>query len=189
MNLYRFVYIIASLLLLPVVFLTNHALTLGDLINKLPYVSDMNLKLPDIHNYISYGTYLIIVLGINYFITSRFKKLPNKEEIKTVNIQKIYPASENFLPTFFAYIFLGLSINNFSTLLIVYFAIVIMCYFGDMYLYNPIFYLFSYRYYYIENQKGGRILILTKKKISKGNTCDFNDIREINNHSFIDIEK
>lgn len=69
-------------------------------------------------------------------MAGKFKKLPNKEELKMEKITKVYPASENFIPTFFAYIFLGLSINNFSTLLIVFFALVIICYFGDMYLYN-----------------------------------------------------
>lgn len=188
MNWYRFKFVVVSLLLLPCIYFTNHTVTIGGILKNLSISPGLVEKLPDINNVYSYVVYILIVFAISAIMKCGFKNLPNKVELKIDSISKVYPASENFIPTFFAYIFLGLSINNFSTLAIVFFAIVIICYFGDMYLYNPIFYLLFYRYYYVEKKNGDKILILTKKKILKGNTCDFNDIREVNDHTYIDME-
>lgn len=188
MNWYRFKFVVVSLLLLPCIYLVNHAITIGEILKSLPIGGDLTKQIPDINNIFSYVFYIVVIFVVSIMMAHNFKKLPNKEELKQERILKVYPASENFIPTFFAYIFLGLSINNFSTLLIVFFALAIICYFGDMYLFNPIFYLMRYRYYYVENNDGGKNLILTKKKILKGNTCDFNDIREVNDHTFIDME-
>lgn len=188
MNWYRLKFIIVSLLLLPCIYWTNHEITIGCLVKLLPISPNLLEKLPDINNMYSYVAYILVVFIICIIMACSFKKLSNKEELKMEKIAKVYPASENFIPTFFAYIFLGLSINNFSTLSIVFFALVIICYFGDMYLYNPIFYLMLYKYYYVEKKDGNKILILTKKDILKGNTCDFNDIREVNDHTYIDME-
>lgn len=188
MNWYRIKFVIVSFLLLPCIYFTNHTITVGVILKSINISPALMEKLPDTNNMFSYLFYILVVLIICVLMACNFKKLPNKEELKMEKIAKVYPASENFIPTFFAYIFLGLSINNFSTLLIVFFALVIICYFGDMYLYNPIFYLLRYKYYFVEKDDGNKIVVLTKKKILKGNTCDFNDLREVNDHTFIDME-
>lgn len=189
MNFYRLKFVIVSLLLLPCIYFTNHDITIGVLLNSLLNNADWLKALPDCPNWYSYVSYLLVVLTINWCMARNFKKLPNIVEVKMDNISKIYPASENFIPTFFAYIFLGLSISNISTLLIVFFALTIICYFGDMYLYNPVFYIMRCRYYYVERKDGSKILVLTRKYLLKGNVCDFYDIREVNDHTFIDMNK
>lgn len=189
MNSYRFKFVIVSFLLLPCIYFANHDITVGVILKSALTCFEWDNYLPNCANWYSYVFYLLIVLAINLFMSLNFNKLPNKVEIKECNISRIYPASENFIPTFFAYIFLGLSISNFSTLLIVFFGLTIICYFGDMYLYNPIFYLIGYRYYYVERTDGSKVLVLTRKYLLKGNVCDFFDIREVNDHTYIDMEK
>lgn len=116
-------------------------------------------------------------------------KLKDNIEIIGDNIDRIYPASDSFLPTFFAYIFLGLSINNMTTLIYVYVALGIFSICSGMYLYNPLFYIFGYRFYYLEMKSGTKFIIMSKYKFQKGHIVDFKEVKKINDFSYVDLKK
>jgi len=80
-------------------------------------------------------------------------------DIKSDVIQGIEPASASFLPVFFGYIFVGLSITTIQTLLLIYCVLTIMCFCAEIYLYNPLFHLLGYKFYFVTVNKN-KILII-----------------------------
>lgn len=118
MDLFRLVFILQSYLLLIFIYLLNHSITIGTIFKDLEIVSDQ-VALPDLPNLMSYTVYLLIVWVTSKLMLLWVPSLKDSIEVKSENIDKIYPASESFLPTFFAYVFLGLSINNWTSLFFV----------------------------------------------------------------------
>ena len=186
MGLFRLVFILQSYLLLIFIFLLNHAITIGNILKDLRIVSDQ-MSLPDLPNWISYIVYLLIVMVTSKLMLLWVPLLKDCIDIKSENIDKIYPASESFLPTFFAYVFLGLSINNWTSLFFVYVALGIFCLCSEMYLYNPLFYIFKYRFYYVEMKSGSKILVMSKYVFQLGYKKNFTRLKKINDFSFIDL--
>lgn len=170
MGLFRLVFILQSYLLLIFIYLINHSITIGAILKDLEIVSEQ-VSLPDLPNWISYIVYFLIVLVTSKLILLWVPSLKDGIEVKSENIDKIYPASESFLPTFFAYVFLGLSINNWTSLFFVYVA----------------FYIFQYRFYYIEMKSGSKILVMSKYKFQFGHKKDFTRLKKINDFSYIDL--
>lgn len=186
MGLFRFVFILQSYLLLIFIYLLNHSITIGIIFKDLGIESDQ-VALPDLPNLISYAVYLLIVLITSKLMLLWVPSLKDSIEVKSENIDKIYPASESFLPTFFAYVFLGLSINNWTSLFFVYVALGIFCLCSEMYMYNPLFYIFQYRFYYVEMKSGSKILVMSKYEFQLGHKKDFTRLKKINDFSYIDL--
>lgn len=186
MGLFRLVFILQSYLLLIFIYLLNHSITIGTILKDLRIVSDQ-ASLPDLPNWISYTIYLLIVWVTSKLMLLWVPSLKDSIDVKSENIDKIYPASESFLPTFFAYVFLGLSINNWTSLFFVYVALGIFYLCSEMYLYNPLFYIFKYRFYYVEMKSGSKILVMSKYVFQLGHKKDFLNLRKINDFSYIDL--
>lgn len=122
MGFFKFIFILQSYLLLIFIYLVNHSITVGKILKetKLAYGQKYWLDIP---NWVSYAIYLSFILVSTKLMLKWLHLLKDDANIRSNNIDKIYPASESFLPTFFAYIFLGLSINNWTSLFCIYAAL------------------------------------------------------------------
>ena len=107
MKLYRLFFVGKAFLLLISIFLINHTITIGKLL-KIIGISCPSIDLP---NVVSYVLYIAVPIIVTYLSHKRFSKL-DPVDIKENNIKLIESASSFFLPTFFGYVFVGLSINN-----------------------------------------------------------------------------
>lgn len=183
MKQYRLIFVGKAFLLLVSIFLINHAFTIGKILNVVG-ITGIKYDLPDI---ISYVIYFIIPVLLTYLNHKRFPKLDHAD-IQEKHIKMVESASAMFLPTFFGYVFVGLSISNFSTLIFVYVALTILCYCAEIYLYNPIFHLLGYRFYFVTADKN-KILVMTKKDIKLGEQIEFKKLGQVNDFTYIDIEK
>ena len=144
----------------------------------------ITIDLPDA---ISYAIYVVVPVFLTYLNHRRFTKLDHAD-IKEGNIKLIESASAIFLPTFFGYVFVGLSINNIPTLVFAYIALTILCYCAEIYLYNPIFHLLGYRFYFVTADKN-KVLVMTKKDIKLGEPIEFMKLGQVNDFTYIDIEE
>lgn len=183
MKLYRLIFVAKAFLLLVSIYLINHSITIGQILNAFG-VTCISLDLP---NAISYIIYVIIPVLLTYLNHRRFPKLDHAD-IKESSINMIESASAIFLPTFFGYVFVGLSISNFSTMIFAYIALTILCYCAEIYLYNPIFHLLGYRFYFVIADKN-KVLVMTKKDIKLGEQIEFKKLGQVNDFTYIDIEK
>ena len=175
MKLYRLIFVGKAFILLVSIFLINHGITIGKI---------FSIDLPDA---ISYAIYVVVPVFLTYLNHRRFTKLDHAD-IKEGNIKLIESASAIFLPTFFGYVFVGLSINNIPTLVFVYIALTILCYCAEIYLYNPIFHLLGYRFYFVTADKN-KVLVMTKKDIKLGEPIEFMKLGQVNDFTYIDIEE
>jgi flagellar basal body-associated protein FliL len=82
----------------------------------------------------------------------------------------------------------GLSINNGWTLMTVLLFLLIFNLCGSSHIYNPLFYIFGYHYYYVTSSKT-KILVMTKTKYPLGATADFEQCGCLNDYTYIDISK
>ena len=183
MKLYKLIFVANAFLLLISICFTNKEIALGQIwINLTGKIFPIDLP-----NWISYCLYFIIPILTTWYGTTKFYKL-DPTEIKEENITKIESASSTFLPTFFAYVFVGLSINSVASLIFIYIAVTILCFCAEIYLYNPIFHVLGYRYYFV-TAGNHKVLIMTKKEIKLREICEFKRIGQINDFTYIDIEK
>ena len=56
-----------------------------------------------------------------------------------------------------------------------------------MYMYNHLFYIFHYRFYYVEMKSGSKILVMSKYEFQLGHKKDFTRLKKINDFSYIDL--
>ena len=183
MKLYRLIFVSKAFLLLISIYLINHGITIGNILNIIG-VKCFSVDLP---NVVSDVLFIVVPILLTYCGHKKFSKL-DPADIKESNIKLIESASSFFLPTFFGYVFVGLSINNLATLLLAYIALTILCYCAEIYLYNPIFHLLGYHFYFVTVDKN-KVLVMTKKEIRMGEHIEFKRLGQINDFTYIDIEK
>ena len=182
MKLYRLIFVGKAFLLLVSIYLINNSITIGHIL-KACGITCISIDLP---NMISYIIYIVIPILLTHLNHRRFPKLDHAN-IKEENIIMVESASAYFLPTFFGYVFVGLSINTNMTLVVTYIVLTVLCFCAEIYLYNPIFHLLGYRFYFVTADKN-KILVMTKKDIKLGERTEFNKLGQVNDFTYIDIE-
>ena len=98
-------------------------------------------------------------------------------------------ANSSFIPTYLGYFFVGLSLENITQLLIVYFIIFIFTQLSQTEYFNPIYLLFGYKFYHIKSSKGTRLFIITRRKIRNANQEEFKKLKRINETTFIELRR
>ncbi len=98
-------------------------------------------------------------------------------------------ANSSFIPTYLGYFFVGLSLENITQLLIVYFIIFIFTQLSQTEYFNPIYLLFGYKFYHIKSSKGTRLFIITRRKIRNANQEEFTKLKRINETTFIELRR
>lgn len=183
MKLYKLIFVANAFLLLISIYLTNKGVAIG----KIPLEFRGKSLSVDIPDWISYCIYFGIPILTTWCETKSFRKL-DPTEIKSEAINSIESASSTFLPTFFAYVFVGLSISTIPSLLFIYCAVTLLCFCAEIYLYNPIFHILGYRFYFV-TIGSHRVLIMTRKEIKLRESIKFERLGQINDFTYIDIEK
>lgn len=178
----RILNILGSISLLIVIYLINRGIGVGCL-----------LKTMDIHlgynfpQWVSYLFYILVVIAYTGLLIWLFKHL-RPGELRNKNIEHLDADNSGFLAMILAYVFVGLSINNGWSLMAVILFLLIFNLCGSSHIYNPLFYIFGYRYYYITSSKT-KILVMTKTRYPLGAIADFKQCGCLNDYTYIDISK
>jgi len=125
----------------------------------------------------------ILLTGLSFYIA---KSLP-KDNLQRGSIIEIELANNNFLPTYLGYFFVSLGVNDVPTLIIVFFIIYIFTYLSQTLYFNPIFLIFGYHFYFIKTSANIKIFLITKRQLKTPGNDNFNDLRRINNYTFIEL--
>lgn len=173
-------HVISSYSLLVVIFLINKKI---GIISVLAYFGiPINCDLP---LWVSYIIYITITIGYALILTRLFDKL-RPGELRKENIEVLDADNSGLLAMVLAYVFVGLSISNVWALLIVVFFLFIFNLFGSSHIFNPIFYLFGYHYYFVSSAKT-KFLVMSKTKYPMGAEADFSNCRCLNDYTYIDM--
>lgn len=177
-------HILSSISLLVVIYLINHGIGIGSIIAKL----GIPVKY-DLPQWMSYIVYIILTIGYAGILTLFFKRL-RPGELRNQNIEQLDADNSGLLAMMLTYVFVGLSVNNNWALLIVIISLLIfnLCLCDSMHIYNPLFYIFGYHYYYVSSSKI-KILVMTRTKYPLGANADFKNCGCLNDYTYIDISK
>lgn len=177
-RIYSLIFTAISLSLLIAIFLINNSIEM----NVFRGLSIFQYKLSGC---ISFSLYLAVCILLTWLSSLLFKKF-QKQDILNRNIQNIESADGIFLPTYIAYIFVGLSVKGITELCFCFGVLVAICYSAQIYLFNPIFYLLGYRFFFITNSKKQKILLMTKRRILLSESHDFNGVHRINDYTYVE---
>lgn len=154
-----------------VIFLIKERITLGFLPQQLECVS--------------YLIYLITPVFIAWACLQLSKYLSACE--MDCQIGEVELASHSFLASYLGYFFVALSIPNVMTLIYVYAVIFVFTHLSQALSFNPLFLLFGYQFYFITGEDGTKIFLITKQKMKVYQDAELNNLRRINDFTFIDM--
>lgn len=135
-------------------------------------------------DYILYALCLgvpILFTGICLLLTRQL----SREEIEG-GIKEVELVDGTYLPIFLGYFFVGLSIKDFETLIVISIVVLLFTYSSQTLFFNPLFLVFGYRFYYITVDNGMKIFVLSKRKIRSIDGLNFRCLRRINDYTYID---
>jgi hypothetical protein len=125
-----------------------------------------------------------IVLTALSFIVARH--LP-KDKLQSGSVKEIELANNNFLPTYLGYFFVSLGIEDVATLVVVFMIIYVFTFLSQTLYFNPIFLLFGYHFYFVKTSNNVKIFLITRKQLKTPGETGFENLRRINNYTFIEL--
>ena len=87
------------------------------------------------------------------------------------------------------YFFIGIGIDEFKVLIMIYAIIFIFTYISQSKCYNPLLLIFKYKFYNVTTNNGTKIFLITKKELRNSKDVYFKKLKRINNMSYFDIGK
>ena len=125
----------------------------------------------------------IVLTALSFLIAL---SLP-KDTLQNGSVKEIELANNNFLPTYLGYFFVSLGVEDISTLVVVFAIIYVFTFLSQTLYFNPIFLLFGYHFYFIKTSGNVKIFIITRKKLKTPGQDSFDNLRRINNYTFIEL--
>lgn len=101
--------------------------------------------------------------------------------------EDVEEAQNDFLANYLGYVFIGLGVKDFSVLIMVYIIIFVLTFSVQRKCFNPLLLLLGYKYYDVTTSEGTKVFIIARKDIRSPNSVAFNNLRRINDMSYIEI--
>ena len=137
---------------------------------------------------ISYVFYFICIILLSLGSIWLINKLSD-DEIDEDTLRNIEPANDAFLPSYLGYFFVALSVPDIKIFFVVFGIIAIFIYFSRISYFNPMFFIFGYKFFYVTNSNNVKILLITKKELKTTQSAKFENLKRITNYTFIDMDK
>ncbi len=139
-------------------------------------------------NMASYFLYFLLIM-VSTWVSIKLVEFLGSDCIEEGSLSTIEPANDRFLPSYLGYFFVALSVPTFEMFFILFGIISIFIYHSRVSYFNPVFFIFGFNFYFAVNSKNIKILLITKKQLKDPETASFNNLKRINNYTFIDIGK
>ena len=105
-------------------------------------------------------------------------------------VSNIESGSESYMSVYLGYFFIaaGIPDNDWLTLTFTFILIFLFVFFSQSQYFNPLFLLLGYKLYGITRPDGTKIFIISRRRIVTVKGLTFDDLRRINDFTFIDKE-
>lgn len=150
---------------------------------KEDYEFNFMRKHPAYYSWMLFILIPVLLTAVSFIIA---RTLP-KDRLQNNSIIEIELANNNFLPTYLGYFFVSLGIENIPTLIVVFGIIYVFTALSQTLYFNPIFLLFGYHFYFIKTSRNVKIFLITKQKLKTPGEDSFDNLRRINNYTFIEL--
>ncbi|MEI2988527.1 MAG: hypothetical protein V8T22_05585 [Oscillospiraceae bacterium] len=101
--------------------------------------------------------------------------------------EDIEEAQNDFLSDYLGYFFIGIGIDDYKVLIMVYLIIFIFTFLSQRKLFNPLLLLMGYKYYNITTTNGIMMFLISRKELRSSDEVEFDSLRRINDMSYIDV--
>lgn len=164
--------------LLVIVFLIQKGYTLGHFFPGCSFLIDW----PNAYSYLVY-LLVPILLTLLSIILCPFL---GSDDFKKGDITNIEHANNSFLPSYLAYFFVALSINNWETLAFVYGILFIFTFLSQALYFNPLFLLLRFEFYNITTKNGAAIFLISREHYKTPTDIEIKAAHRINNYTYIE---
>ena len=96
-------------------------------------------------------------------------------------------AQNDFLANYLGYVFIGIGVDDLQVLIMVYLIIFVLTFAVQSKCFNPMLLIFGFKYYDVTTSEGTKVFIITRRNLRKADDVEFNNLRRINNMSYIEI--
>jgi superfamily I DNA and/or RNA helicase len=151
----------------------------------IPFINNNFYSLLNLSSYIFYFICIILLSMISIYLID----LLSDDSIEEDTLTNIEPANDAFLPSYLGYFFVALSIPNIEMFFVVFGIIAIFIYYSKISYFNPLFFIFGFKFFYVINSNNVKILLITKKELKTTESASFSHLKRITNYTFIDTEK
>ena len=149
------------------------------------YAINAHICLLSLSPWLCYCIIASIILITNAMCMLLFRLL-SKDSIEG-QIRDIELANNVFLPNYLGYFFVSVSITDMITFCVVYFLTVVLVTLSQTMYFNPFFLFMHYNFYHVTNMNGTRLFLITKRKIRTIQADGFQELRRINDVTYIDL--
>ncbi|WP_075591136.1 hypothetical protein [Labilibacter marinus] len=139
-----------------------------------------------IPDWISYILYFLLPIATTLISLGLARFLDNDS---VNNIEEVEQANNAFLPSYLGYFFVALGVGNCNTLWYIFSILFVFTYFSQTLYFNPLFLLYKYHFYYLTTSNRVKIFVITKKTLKSPSSIKLEQLKRINNFTFIDKEK
>jgi hypothetical protein len=158
------------------------------LVKEQVLINEIDCGLVNLPNYISYLVYFLVPVVMTY-LSLLIARFLSKDNIKESSILSIEQANNTFLPSYLGYFFVALSVPYVETLIFAFAILFIFTFLSQTLYFNPLFLVFGYHFYYLNTTNNVQLFVITKKVLKEPKSIEIEQLRRINNFTFIDIEK
>lgn len=103
-----------------------------------------------------------------------------------VNCADIDEANNDFLANYLGYVFIGIGVDDLQILIFVYLIIFVLTFAVQSKCFNPVLLIFGFKYYDVTTSEGTRVFVISKRNLRKPDEVELNNLRRINNMSYIE---
>lgn len=158
------------------------------LVKEQVLINGIDCRLINMQPYISYIIYFIVPIGLTY-LSLLIAHFLSKDNIKEASVLSIEQANNAFLPSYLGYFFVALSVPYVETLIFVFAILFVFTFLSQTLYFNPLFLVFGYHFYYLKTTNNIQLFVITRKKLKDPKSIKIEQLRRINNFTFIDIKK
>lgn len=149
------------------------------------FIGNNFYSLLNVQSYIFYFTCIVLSSTLSIYLI----RFLGDDTIGEHTLTNIEPANDAFLPSYLGYFFVALSVSNIDMFFVVFGIVAIFIYFSRISYFNPMFFIFGYKFFYVVNSDNVKVLLITKRELKTTENAKFDYLKRITNYTFIDKEK
>lgn len=135
----------------------------------------------------NYVETMFLIIGTIIMIFTPLVIAIKKKEDHLAKAKLIELNDNTYVPTYLGYFFVGMSVDNFASMIAFYLIIFIFTFFSGIEYFNPIFLFMGYHIYKVESDTGVQniVILKTKNVIRRSSELDNLELYRINNLTYI----
>lgn len=135
----------------------------------------------------SYLLYMAMCVFLSASGFSVLKRLP-RELVARGTISSVEIESDTHIPVYLAYFFVALSIDSTTTFIVVFAIIFTFVKFSSLVRFDPLYSLVGFKLYGVMSSSNVKSYIISKRTLKNAADVEFQDLRRINDFTFLDLE-